>query len=301
MANPFRKNSNWFNFGLVAIVSIMLMIFDTRTSWLNAPRDVLSVALSPVRILASVPATISRFFTNALTAEPDIKIAYENMRDEYFQLKSEALLLRTLKQENDNLRSLLDASKRLDEDIKLAELVNVSIDPYNHSVLISKGVLSGVYAGQAVIDDRGVIGQVTEVMPLNSSVMLITDPGHAMPIQVERNGMRTLLEGTGNVSLLRVPFLNQNSDIKVGDILTSSGLGGRFPNGYPVAVVSDIDVIEDEAFLRVRAKPIAKLDRSNHVLLLSRGRRASVLSGAASSDSGGGAEGTIRNDAGVSQ
>jgi len=283
MANPFRKNSDWLNFGLVALVAIMLMIFDAVTPWLNTPRNVLSVALSPVQTLASVPANISRFFSNALTAEPDVKIAYENMRDEYFQLKSEALLLRTLKQENDNLRSLLDASKRLDEDIKLAELVNVSIDPYNHRVLISKGIISGVYAGQAVIDDRGVIGQVTEVMPLNSSVMLITDPGHAMPIQVERNGLRTLVEGTGNVSLLRVPFLNQNSDIKVGDVLISSGLGGRFPNGYPVAVVSDIDVIEDEAFLRVNAKPIAKLDRSNNVLLLSRGRRGKVFSGAASS------------------
>lgn len=284
MASSFRKNSDWINFGLVAVVAVMLMVFDSATSWLHTPRNILSVALSPVQTLASVPSTISRFFTNALTAEPDVKIAYENMRDEYFQLKSEALLLRTLKKENENLRSLLDASKRLDEDIKLAELVNVSIDPYNHRVLISKGIISGVYAGQAVIDDRGVIGQVTEVMPLNSSVMLITDPGHSMPIQVERNGLRTLVEGTGNVSLLRVPFLNQNSDIKEGDILISSGLGGRFPNGYPVAVVSDIDVIEDEAFLRVSAKPIAKLDRSNNVLLLSRGRRGKVLSGAASSN-----------------
>jgi len=287
MASSFRKNSDWINFGLVAVASIMLMVFDSVTPWLNTPRNVLSVALSPVQTLASVPSSISRFFTSTLTAEPDVKIAYENMRDEYFQLKSEALLLRTLKKENENLRSLLDASKRLDEDIKLAELVNVSIDPYNHRVLISKGIISGVYAGQAVIDDRGVIGQVTEVMPLNSSVMLITDPGHSMPIQVERNGLRTLVEGTGNVSLLRVPFLNQNSDIKLGDILISSGLGGRFPNGYPVAEVSDIDVIEDEAFLRVSAKPIAKLDRSNNVLLLSRGRRGKVLSGAASSDSNG--------------
>jgi len=293
MASSYRKNSEWTNFGLVSVVSVMLMVFDSVTPWLNTPRDVLSVALSPVQTLASVPATIGRFFTNALTAEPDVKIAYENMRDEYFQLKSEALLLRTLKKENDNLRSLLDASKRLDEDIKLAELVNVSIDPYNHRVLISKGIISGVYAGQAVIDDRGVIGQVTEVMPLNSSVMLITDPGHSMPIQVERNGLRTLVEGTGSVSLLRVPFLNQNSDIKEGDILISSGLGGRFPNGYPVAVVSDIDVIEDEAFLRVSAKPIAKLDRSNNVLLLSRGRRGKVISGAASSDSN---EGSSNSD-----
>jgi len=137
--------------------------------------------------------------------------------------------------------------------------------------LVGRGLRNGVYAGQAVIDDLGVIGQVTEVMPFNSSVMLITDPSHALPVQVERTGLRTIVYGTGNVSLLRIPFLNQNSDIRKGDILISSGLGGRFPNGYPVAEVMNVDVIQDEAFIRVTAKPIAKLDRSNQVLLLSRG------------------------------
>ena len=127
MATSFRKNSDWFHYGLVSAGAVFLMVMDSLTPWLNTPRDVLSVALSPVQTLASVPSAVSRFFTNALTADPDIKIAHENLRDEYFQLKSEALLLRTLKEENDNLRSLLDASKRLDEDIKLAELVNVCL------------------------------------------------------------------------------------------------------------------------------------------------------------------------------
>ncbi|MFT5571223.1 MAG: rod shape-determining protein MreC [Cryomorphaceae bacterium] len=270
MPNAFRKSSGWYNFAVVLAVSLSLMVVDARSTWLNGPRNVLSVFLSPIQALASIPATIGRFFDNALTAEPDVKIAYENLRNEYFQLKSETLLLRTLQEENQDLRSLLDASERLNEKITLAELVNVSIDPYNHRILVSRGIRNGVYTGQAVIDDRGVIGQVTEVMPLSSSIMLITDPGHAMPVQIQRNGLRTVIYGTGSVSLLRVPFLNQNSDIMVGDVLISSGLGGRFPNGYPVAVVSDVKVIEDEAFIRVSASPIAKLDRSNHVLLLSR-------------------------------
>ena len=136
--------------------------------------------------------------------------------------------------------------------------------------MVGRGLRDGVYVGQAVIDDQGVIGQVTEVMPLNSIIVLITDPRHALPVQVERNGLRTVVNGTGSVSILRVPYLNQNSDIVVGDVLISSGMGGRFPNGYPVAIVSDVKVIEDEAFIRVTASPIAKLDRSNHVLLLSR-------------------------------
>jgi len=251
-------------------MAVTLMVIDARSNWLNTPRNVLSVILQPVQTIASVPAVIGRFLSGAISAEPDIKIAYDNLRNEYFKLKSEALLLRSLRDENKNLRLLLDASQRLKEKITLGELINVSIDPYNHRVLVARGLNNGVYVGQAVIDDQGVIGQVTEVMPLNSSVMLITDPSHAMPVQIQRNGLRTFLHGTGSVSLLRVPFLNQNSDIIVGDVLLSSGLGGRFPNGYPVAIVQDVDVIEDEAFVRISAKPIAKLDRSNHVLLLSR-------------------------------
>lgn len=249
-----------------------MMVIDTHSNWLSAPRNVLSVALSPIQTLASVPSTIGRFFTATLTAEPDVKIAYDNLRNEYFKLKSETLLLRTLQEENQDLRALLDASERLEEKITLAELMDVNLDRDNHRISVGRGIRNGVYVGQAVIDDQGVIGQVTEVMPLSSIVVLITDPGHALPVQIERNGLRTIVYGTGSVSLLRVPFLNQNSDIRVGDVLTSSGLGGRFPNGYPVAVVNDVKVIEDEAFISVSATPIAKLDRSNHVLLLSRTR-----------------------------
>lgn len=246
------------------------MLVDSRTSWLNTPRNFLSVLLTPIQWLASVPSSVGRYFTSTLTAEPDLQIAYDNLRNEYFKLKSESLLLRTLQEENQDLRALLAASERLKEKITLAELIDINLDRDNHRVSVGRGIQDGVYVGQAVIDDQGVIGQVTEVMPLSSIIVLITDPGHALPVQIERNGLRTVVHGTGNVSLLRVPFLNQNSDILVGDLLISSGMGGRFPNGYPVAIVTDVKVIEDEAFIRVTANPIAKLDRSNHVLLLSR-------------------------------
>lgn len=271
MANPFRKNSGWSQYATVFVISVTMMLIDSRTPWLNAPRNALSILLTPVQWLASVPSSIGGYFTSAITAEPDLNIAYDNLRNEYFKLKSESLLLRTLQEENRDLRALLAASERLKEKITLAELMDVNLDRDNHRVSVGRGIRDGVYVGQAVIDDQGVIGQVTEVMPLSSIIVLITDPGHALPVQVERNGLRTVVHGTGSVSLLRVPFLNQNSDITVGDVLISSGMGGRFPNGYPVAVVSDVKVIEDEAFIRVTANPIAKLDRSNHVLLLSRG------------------------------
>lgn len=270
MANRFRKSSDWSQFIVVCGFSVLLMILDASTNWLNGPRNVISVMVQPIQKLAALPSEVGRLITGTLSTDPDIKTAYENLRNEYFQLKSEALLLRTLQEENEDLRDLLDASKRLDEKITLAELINVSIDPYNHSILVGRGFRNGVYSGQAVIDDQGVIGQVTKVMPFNSSVLLITDPGHALPVQVQRTGLRTVVYGTGNVSLLRVPFLNQNADVQIGDVLISSGLGGRFPNGYPVATITDVKIIQDEAFMQVFARPIAKLDRSNHVLLLSR-------------------------------
>jgi len=285
-------------YGVVCFVAIVMMVIDARTSYLNAPRNTLAVLVSPIQSLASIPTSIGRYFSSMLSAEPNIKIAYENLRNEYFQLKAESLLLRTLADENEDLRTLLDATKRLNEKITLAELINVTIDRYNHRILVGRGIRNGVYAGQAVIDDQGVIGQVTEVMPFNSSVMLITDPGHALPVQVQRTGLRTVVYGTGSVSLLRVPFLNQNSDIQIGDVLISSGLGGRFPNGYPVATVSDVDVIQDEAFIRVSAKPIAKLDRSNHVLLLS--RQARLDEGEGLSSNGASAGDNLRRQ-GVSQ
>ena len=252
------------------VTSVVLLLIDANTSWLNSPRNALSVVLRPIQVLASVPANIGSWVSGTMSAEPDVKIAYENLRNEYFKLKSETLLLRTLQEENAGLRALLDATERLEEKVTLAELMQVSLDRDSHRVSIRQGISDSVYVGQAVVDDKGVIGQITEVMPLSSVVVLITDPGHAMPVQVKRNGLRTIVRGTGSLSTVDVLYLNQNSDIQQGDILLSSGLGERFPNGYPVAEVVDVAIIEDEAFMRVTASPIAKLDRSNHVLLLTR-------------------------------
>ncbi len=278
MANQFRKNQGFGQFCVVIGVSLTLMVIDANTRWLDAPRNVMSVGLRPIQALASVPTSVTGWFQGVFTAEPDVKIAYENLRNEYFKLKSETLLLRALQEENSDLRALLAATERLEERVTLVELMQVSLDRGSHRVSIGQGLNGSVYLGQAVIDDQGVIGQVTEVMPLNSIVVLITDPGHAMPVQLERNGLRTIARGTGSLSRLDVPYLNQNADIKPGDVLLSSGLGGRFPNGYPVATISNVEVIEDEAFLRVSASPIAKLDRSNHVLLLSREKREATES-----------------------
>jgi len=252
------------------VLCIVLMVMDAQTNWLKSPRDILSLPLGLMQKVAAIPNAIYSVADNIVASDVNIDIAYENLRKEYFQLKSETLLQNSLAQENDTLRGLLNASKRIEDKVVLAELVNVSIDPYNHRVLINKGLRHNVFVGQAIIDDKGVVGQVTEVMPLNSSVMLLTDPSHAIPVQIKRTGQRTVVFGTGNVSLLKVPYLNQNTDIEVGDELYSSGLGARFPSGYPVAKVTNIQSAPDEAFIRISAEPITRLDRSNQVLLISK-------------------------------
>ena len=270
MASRFRRDSDGLRFLLACALAVLLIVVDSTVAWLDTPRNLMSIALRPVQELASIPRRVATTFSSALESEPDVKVAYDNLRREYFQLKAETLLLRSLEQENDDLRALLGASPRLQEKVVLAELVSTQVTRDSHRFIVGRGLRHDVYLGQAVVDDQGVIGQVTDVMPLTSSITLITDPSHALPVQVQRNGLRTTVQGTGLINQLRVPFLNINSDIVVGDTLVSSGMGGRFPMGYPVAQVKQVRVIEDEAFIRVEAEPIARLDRTNSVLLLAR-------------------------------
>ena len=158
MANQFRKNNGLGRFGLLLVASVVMLFIDANTAWLNTPRNILSVGLRPIQAMASVPAGVTNWFSGAISAEPDVKIAYENLRNEYFKLKSEALLLRTLQEENAGLRALLDATERLEEKVTLAELMQVNLDRDNHRVSIRQGLNQQVYVGQAVIDDKGVIG-----------------------------------------------------------------------------------------------------------------------------------------------
>ena len=270
MANRFRRDPDGLRLVLATIISVSVIVIEVTSPWLDTPRNLLSVVLRPVQQLAAVPQRVANSFNSALESEPDVKVAYENLREEYFQLKAETLLLESLQKENDDLRTLLGASPRLRETLILASIVSANIDRDQHTFVVGQGQRDNIHHGQAVIDDLGVIGQVTEVMPLTSNITLITDPGHALPAQIERNGLRAVVQGTGLLDELRVPFLNLNSDIQEGDLLISSGLGGRFPAGYPVARVSNVRIIEDEAFIEVTAEPIAKLSKSTSVLILAR-------------------------------
>ena len=246
----------------------LILAVDVKTNILNSPRAFLSYALYPVSFFASVP---SRFFgkvDDLLLNEPDIENAYELLRVEYAKLKADALRRGAIELENQRLRSLLGTTERSKIKMQIAKSIKIDLDPYQHRVLVNKGVVDAIYKGQAIIDDKGVVGQVTDVFRSASVVTLLTDPAHSIPVKIRRNGRHLLAEGSGDLGSLRIPFLNKNIDIRQGDILETSGLGGRFPAGYPVATVSEVITSSDESFLEVSAAPIAGVASLDYILFV---------------------------------
>ncbi|HEX6591410.1 MAG TPA: rod shape-determining protein MreC, partial [Moraxellaceae bacterium] len=170
--------------------------------------------------------------------------------------------------ENARLRGLIDSTLVVDGRVLITEIIGVDPDPFRHILLVNKGQDEGVYEGQPVLDARGVMGQIIEVGPETSRAMLIADREHAIPVRVARNGVRAILAGTGDLDRLTVQYVPESADVKVGDLLLSSGLGLRFPAGYPVGVVTKVGKTGTTEFADIQAKPVAELDRSRHVLLL---------------------------------
>jgi rod shape-determining protein MreC len=174
----------------------------------------------------------------------------------------------SLQAENVRLRALLNSSALVRDDVLVAELIGVSPDPERLQLVLNKGEGDGVFLGQPLIDADGLMGQVVEVSSGTSRALLITDVTHAVPVQVNRNGVRAIAEGTGALESLEVRHISSTTDIRKGDLLVTSGLGGRFPEGYPVAVVTHVERDPGEVFVRVLAVPTAALDRTRHVLLV---------------------------------
>ncbi|MCU7855476.1 MAG: rod shape-determining protein MreC, partial [Candidatus Thiodiazotropha sp. (ex Lucinoma borealis)] len=192
----------------------------------------------------------------------------DQLHDENLQLRARLQKFEALEAENMRLRGLLDSSFKVGDRVLIAELIAVEQDPFRQQVLISKGETSGLFEGQPVLDANAVVGQVTHINPFSASVLLITDAAHALPVQVNRNGLRTIALGTGLINRLELPHLPNNADIKVGDLLITSGLGGGFPPGYPVAEVIEVRREPGQPFASVIAQTTAHLDRIREVLLV---------------------------------
>ncbi len=250
------------------VVSLALMFVDQREHHLEGIRSTLSVALSPLSFLVNLPRSISDWAAESLASRSELQQTNLRLRKDNLLLKVKQQKMDALEAENMRLRNLLDSSFKIGDRVLIAELVAVDLDPYRQQVLINKGTSSGVYEGQAVLDANAVMGQVTHVNPLTATVLLITDARHALPVQVNRNGLRTVALGTGRVNALELPHLPNNADISVGDLLITSGLGGHFPPGYPVAKVTSVVREPGQPFAAVEARPMAHLDRTREALLV---------------------------------
>ena len=252
----------------MVLLSIALIFFDLNGNKLKPLRDTLSVLVYPIQYVVAAP---SRLFNNTIEALNSYQeLVTENNELKLQHLINNAKLLKfaALEKENIRLRSLLDSSFQLGEQVLVAELMAVNLDPYEHVVVVNKGSQFGVHKGQSVLDDNGVIGQVIKALPLSSEIILITDPNHAIPVQVNRNGLRTIAIGSGQLNKLSLPFLPNNADIVPGDLLVTSGLGGVFPQGYPVAVVESFVPQPDKPFAVIEATPKAALNSNRELLIV---------------------------------
>ena len=250
------------------MLSLCLIFADYRFRQMDMVRSVLSTLVEPIQILVNVPGQMWRWADRTTTD-------YQTLHEENLELKAQSLILQrklqkmtALSTENVRLRELLNASAQLDDKVVVAEVIGVDPDPFTHEVVINKGLNEGVFVGQPLLDAAGVMGQIIGVSQYTSRALLITDPRHAIPVQDDRSGMRAIATGRGEDRLLELQHIPATSDIRQGDILVSSGLGGRFPYGYPVAEVIEVAYDPGQAFARVLVETRAQLHRSRQVLLV---------------------------------
>lgn len=254
--------------GLLVLLSIGLMVADHRYQHLEAVRGFLSGAIAPLRYAVNAPAELLGWTSERMTSRGELIERIEALERANLRLRARQQKFETIRSENARLRALLESSAKRDERVLVAELLAVDLDPYRQQVVLNKGTRAGVYRGQPVIDAHGIMGQVMQVGPVTATALLISDPNHALPVQINRNGLRTIASGTGEPDRLELLYIPNSADIRVGDLLVTSGLGGRFPANYPVGTVVEVDRRPGHQFARVTAEPEAQLDRSREVLLV---------------------------------
>ena len=254
---------------LVAVVaSIALLVTEHQNSQLGGVRTTLSIFVDPLKYLVSLPNTVLDHLSDSVVTYQALKTENDRLREEQLVHQTRMLKFAALEKENIRLRALLENSFKLGEQVLVAELLSVNMAPYEHIVVVNKGTRFGVHPQQPVLDANGVVGQVFRALPMTSEIMLITDPNHAIPVQVNRNGLLAIAVGSGQTNRLILPFLPSNADIRSGDLLITSGLGGTFPQGYPVAVVDEFTPQPNQAFTSITATPKALLDRNRELMIV---------------------------------
>ena len=267
-SNPARIPALGARVILFIVISILLMYFDHRENHLDAVRNGLGAAVYPVRVVVDAPVRLWRWLGGVMTTRDQLQSEVSRLRSERLVTNVRLQRLAALEAENARLRAMLEARTRVRDAVRVAEIMAVDANPYEHNLVINVGSRDGVYDGQAIVAAEGVVGQVIRTGLLTSQAVLISDTDHALPVEVNRNGLRTIAVGTGEIDRLDLPFLPNNADIRVGDLLVTSGLGGTFPSGYPVAVVNTLTRIPQQQFADVTAVPSAALDQVREVMLI---------------------------------
>lgn len=263
-----RSPSNLTRFVLLALLSVSLMLLDARGHHLQKIRAGLTVLFVPIQLVAALPVRVGSAVYDFIRGDESLRQEIARLRAEQPILLARLQKFEAIEAENVHLRQLLGTSALVADRAVAAELLEVASEPYRHAVVIAKGAKDGLYLGQPVIDTYGIRGQVSEVGILQSTAILITDPSHAIPVQVNRNGLRAIAFGTGTADSVSIRYLTASADIKEGDLLVSSGIGGGFPFGYPVATVAKIVNDPNESFLDISATPVARLSHNKEVLLI---------------------------------
>lgn len=254
---------------LVAVIaSTALLVAEHRSQQWAFLRSGLSFFTDSLKYAVDFPSELFGQATDSFRSYLSLKEENQRLRDEQLVRQTQLLKLEALEKENIRLRALLENSFKLGEQVLIAELLAVNRVPYEQIVVVNKGTRFGVHPQQPVMDANGVVGQVFRTEPMTSEVMLITDQNHAIPVQINRNGLLTIAVGSGQINSLILPYLPSNADIRAGDLLITSGLGGTFPQGYPVAVVDDFHSQPNKPFANITATPTAKLDRNRELMIV---------------------------------
>jgi len=244
------------------------MTVDHRQRHLEGIRSVISAVIYPLRYTINLPFVVVNWADEVFTFRNNLINENRALLKKQRLLEVKLQKLAFFEQENRRLRSMLQSAKRGWEKVLIAELMAIDFDPFKRLVQLNRGSNDGVFEGHPILDANGVVGQVIHVDPLSSTAMLITDPNHATPVHINRNGMRAIAMGTGEPNRLEIPHIPNSADIRIGDLLVTSGLGLRFPAGYPVARISEITINPSESYAQVFAEPTAHLERTQEVLLV---------------------------------
>ncbi len=250
------------------IISMMCMTVDYQFRYLQPLRDALTWVLSPIEFSANLPTKMGDATYRSVRDRQNLLDENEQLRKNNMMLQAAQQRLQSLHDENQRLRELLHSSKRVDTRVLVSELLSMDLDPFRQQVKIDKGKLDDVFVGQPVIDALGIMGQVSGASQSSAVVLLISDPNHLTPVEIMRNGLRTIAVGSGKTNLLKLRYLPPQTDIEVGDTVVTSGLGSRFPPDYPVAEIIEIIRTPGEPFMEVFAEPKAHLDRAREVMLV---------------------------------